>query len=134
MDRYSIAPNKTSKGDASKTTEAVTVDAPATTIGIRIGGATTLTPQNQFKLAVDTVEKLIELVSKRGITGYQQVSGVATAGKSGLSLNTNVDLPADTQIGAYVNIGAGLSSSSTEQVKESLRRCLDLFRESITAV
>lgn len=68
--------------------EAVALGAPTGSVGLRVGGSTTLTPQLQVRALRDCIEKLVELAGKQGLADYQQISGVATAGKSGLSINT----------------------------------------------
>lgn len=134
MIRASLAYGKTSGGDVTYVAnELVTTDAPAGTVGVRVGATTGLTPPLQLRLAIDAVEKLVELVSKFGLTGYQQVSGVASQGKTGLAVNTNVDLPADTDVGAYTNIGLGLNNSSTNIIKVGLQNCLEVLREQLAA-
>ena len=134
MIRVSIPYGKTSGADVTYVAnELVTTDAPAGTVGIRIGATTGLTSKAMLlRAASDAVEKLLELVCKQGRDAYQQVSGLPGVGKAGMAVNTNVDLPADPQVGAYVTPGAGLKTSSTSMVGLALRNCLEKLRENLT--
>ena len=79
------------------------------------------------------VLRVVDRVSKFGLTAYQQVSGVAKLGKPGLGVNTTTSLATDTHVGAYVNLGAGVSASSTMHIREALMACLNAYRESVAA-
>lgn len=133
--KASMTVGKTSPLDVTLlASEATSTAASATTVGIRIGDTTNLTPQLIVRACADAIEKLVEKVGKTGLTGYQQVSGIAAKGKPGLTLNTTTSLATDTHVGAYVNPGTGVSNSSTMILAMSFRACLEKYRESLSSL